>query len=306
MKNFYTLSLAFLSPFAFAQQQETISFETSEGFQLGTIHNQNGWTVTEGSDGFIQNQIITNEKASQGSFSFKNANEPNFGPQFAPILGAVKTFATPKDFSDLTVSYDVLVDQTLGADFEFVLYTVDEDEIFVPVAGVGIENRGMIYLINDENYGFQYATATWTPNQWVNVKIEVKSTEIKYYINNVLQATIANYTQLNIHGFNMLHNNYGHNAYYDNFVITSGGLNVKPFENSSVAVYPNPASEVISLKTAQNIEVNSIEIYNLAGQKVITANQPENIQVSQLSAGTYLLKAKTADGQSVTKKIIKK
>jgi len=306
MKNFYTLSLAFLSAFTFAQQQETISFETSEGFQLGTIHNQNGWAVTEGSDGFIQNQVITNAKASQGSFSFKNADEPSFGPQFYPIFGAVKTFATPKDFNDLTFSYDVLVDQTLGADFEFVLYTIDEDEIFVPVAGVGIENRGMIYLINNENYGFQYATATWTPNQWVNVKIEVKAAEIKYYINNVLQATIANYTQANIHGFNMLHNNYGNNAYYDNFVITSGSLSVKPFENSSVAVYPNPASEVISLKTTQSVEVNSIEIYNLAGQKVITADQSENIQVSQLSAGTYLLKAKTSDGQSVTKKIIKK
>ena len=306
MKNIYSLSLAFLSVFTFAQQQETISFETSEGFQLGTIHNQNGWTVTEGSDGFIQNQIITNEKYSEGGFSFKNANEPNFGPQFAPILGAVKTFDTPKDFSDLTFSYDVLVDQTLGADFEFVLYTINEDEIFVPVAGVGIENRGMIYLINDENYGFQYATATWTPNQWVNVKIEVKATEIKYYVNNVLQATIANYTQSSIHGFNMLHNNYGNNAYYDNFVINSGSLSIKPFENSSVAVYPNPASDVISLKTAQNVEVTAIEIYNLAGQKVITANEPENIEVSQLSAGTYLLKAKTSDGQSVTKKIVKK
>lgn len=47
MKNIYTLSLAFLSVFTFAQQQETISFETSEGFQLGN-NTQPKWLDCNG------------------------------------------------------------------------------------------------------------------------------------------------------------------------------------------------------------------------------------------------------------------
>lgn len=303
MKKNYALLLAFVCSFAFAQQ--TISFETSEGFQLGTLHQQNGWEVTEGSNGFILNQTVTNEKSSQGTFSFKNAFEPSFGDQWFPIFGASKIFDTPLDYKNLTFSYDVLANQTLGADFEFTLFAIDENDEYVPVAGVGIENRGFIYLIKDVNYGFDYATAEWTPNQWVNVKIEVGETEIKYYINNVLQQTIPNYTELNIVGFNMLHNNYGGDAYYDNFVITTGNLSTKPFEETKLSVFPNPAKNNISLKLPANTNVSEVAIYNLTGQKVLNTNQTQSIDVSQLSAGTYLLKAIDTDGKSFTKKVIK-
>jgi hypothetical protein len=303
MKKFYTLLLAAASSVTFAQQ--IISFEASEGFQLGTLNNQNGWEVTEGSGGFIQNQVITNERASQGTFSFKNAFEPTFGDQWFPIFGAVKTFDQPMDHTNFTISYDVLVTQKLGSDFEFVLYSIDENEEFVPVAGVGIENRGFIYLIKNENYGFDYATAEWQPNQWVNVKIEVTEASIKYYINNVLQNTIANYSQLDIVGFNMLHNNFGNDAYYDNFIITDGALGTKPFENASVTVYPNPAVNYVSVTLPANTALAGVDIYNITGQRVLQSTQAENIDVSGLSAGTYFLKAMSTEGASFTKKVIK-
>lgn len=305
MKKIYTSLLALSSLFTWAQQQ-TISFEPSEGYQLGTLHQQNGWTVTEGSSGFIQNQVITNEKASQGSYSFKNAFEPSFSDQFFPIFGAVQIFETPKDFSNFTISYDVLVDAQQGSDFEFTLYTTDENDIFVPVAGVGIENRGLIYLIKGENYEFDYAPLQWTPNVWTNVKIEVGSNEIKYYINNTLQSTIANYTQLNIQGFNMLHNNFGNNAYYDNFVITSNNLSVNPFENSTVSVYPNPASDRISIQSPANDNITNVAIFNLSGQQVMATSQSQNIDINSLSTGTYLVKATNAEGKTITRKISKK
>lgn len=54
-----------------AWSQQTISFETSEGYALGDLNGQNGWTVTESSDGFITNQVITDEKSKDGNYSFK-------------------------------------------------------------------------------------------------------------------------------------------------------------------------------------------------------------------------------------------
>ena len=262
--------------------------------------------MSEGSDGLLQNQIITNEKSSQGSFSFKNANEPAYGAQWLPIMGVAKTFEIPADYKNFTISYDVLANQRNGADFEFVLFTVNEFDEFVPVAGVGIENRGMIYLTNSVNYGFQYATATWELNQWVNVKIEVSETEIKYYFNNVLDTTIANFTGLPIHGFNMLHNNYGGDAYYDNITITAQNLNTKTFDAKNITIYPNPVQNNFSLQLPSGVEVSQVAVYNTLGQKVLSANQPQNIDASQLTSGTYFLKAIAPSGETFAGKVIKK
>lgn len=295
--------MALTSSLTFAQQ--TISFETTEGFQLGTLNTQNGWEVTEGTDGFITNQVITNEHASNGTYSFKNGDEPGFDFQWFPIFGASKTFETPLDHTNLTVSYDVKATALNGSDFEFVLYSIDANDEFVPVAGVGIENRGFIYLIKDADYDFDYAEAEWTPNEWVNIKIEISATEIKYYVDNVLQSTIANFTQLDVLGVNMLHNNYGNDAYYDNLVITNSDLGTTPFGQNSLAVYPNPAKDVVSLALPINTEVKEVVVYNVTGQEVLRTNQTENISISELATGTYFLKATTTNGASLTKKILK-
>ncbi len=301
MNKLYILAASLLSSLTFAQQ--TISFEASEGFTLGTIHEQNGWEVTEGSDGFVTNQVITDETASEGTFSFKNANEPSFGDQFFPIFGAVKTFDTPADFNNFTISYDVKANIKLGADFEFTLYAIDAEEEFVPVAGIGIENRGFIYMIKDINYGFEYAATEWVLNEWTNIKIEVTATDIKYYVNNNLQGTFPNTTSLNILGFNMLHNNYGGDAFYDNFQITTGSLSTSDFAKQNLALYPNPATNAVSINSESDI--TNVEIFTLNGQKVLESNQPSNIDISVLSKGMYLLKATDDSGNINTSKLLK-
>lgn len=304
MKIIYSLFLTLAAAGAFAQQ--SISFETSEGFQLGTLNEQNGWEITEGSSGFLLNQVVSNEVASAGSYSFKNAYEAGFNSQFMPIFGASKTFDSPMVYSNFTISYDVRVTEKLGSDFEFTLFAIDSNDEYVPVAGVGIENRGFIYLIKNTNYGFDYAVTEWAPNQWTNIKIEVSTNEIKYYVNNVLEKTIANFTELNIVGLNMLHNNYGANAYYDNFVITGQSLSTKPFEKVSYSVYPNPAQNTVSIALPDATAMSEANIYTITGQKVLHTIGSQNIDISQLSAGTYFLKGTTTDGTSFTKKIIKK
>ncbi len=296
--------LAAMSAVTFAQQ-ETISFEASEGYQLGTIHNQNGWTVTQGSGGFIQNQVISAEKSKTGSYSFKNAHEPTFPDQWFPIFGAVREFAEPASYNGFTISYDVLATGQMGADFEFVLYSVDENEEFVPVAGVGIENRGFIYLIDDVNYGFEYAVQEWTPNTWVNIRIEVTAASIKYYVNNTLELDIANYTQLDILGFNMLHNNYGNDAYYDNIVVTRGTMSSDSFSKSAITTYPNPAKDILNIQAPDGTTVSNVEIYTINGQKLMESTTL-NVNVSSLANGMYIAKIYSEDGASQTKKFLKK
>ncbi|CAM3291992.1 T9SS type A sorting domain-containing protein [Flavobacterium longum] len=67
-------------------------------------------------------------------------------------------------------------------------------------------------------------------------------------------------------------------------------------------VYPNPAKHTISIQSDATIE--SVAIYNTLGQLVKTANGQTTIDVSELSAGSYLIQIVSDKGKA-TKKLIK-
>lgn len=306
MKYIFTLSFLLISWITISQEQ--ISFEESEGYSLGNLHQQNDWEVTEhDEDGIITNQVISDEAASKGAYAFKNGYESDYDWQWMPIFGATKMFEEPMDYTEgFTISYDVMVTDTLGADFEFTLFAVNEAEEWTPVAGVGVENRGLFYLIKDEDYDFDYAAAEWEPNQWNTITIEVDEDDIHYYINGELQTTLTNFSELDIHGFNMLHNNYGEDAYYDNIVFESGDLGNDSYVREEVKLYPNPAKNEVSLTLPDQFKTAEISLYNLIGKQVMTTREIENIDISDLSSGIYLLEVKDTEGQKLSKKLIKK
>lgn len=304
MRNLYTVLILLLFT-ANLIAQISISFEEEENYELGHLHNQNGWEVTESQgEGVIANQIVSNEIASDGSFSFKNAYEPDYDIQWLPIFGAAKAFDTPLDYTDFSLTYDVLVTDTMGADFEFVIYTIADEE-FMPVAGVGMEYRGGIYVIKNEIYQSDLIDAAWEPNTWVTVKIEVNEEEIKYYIEEELKYTLDNFSQSDIYGLNILHNNYGNDAYYDNIRITSPALGINEQELEKIKLYPNPTSDFINLQLPGNESLKEITIYNIIGKEVST-QYTNKVDLRFLPTGTYILKVSLVDGQSLMRKVIKK
>lgn len=305
MKAEFTILLSAICAVTFAQ--ENISFEASEGFNTGTLHNQNGWEVTEGSDDVLENQIISDEQASDGDFSFKNASEDAFDFQWLPIFGAALTFENPIDYNHFTISYDIMPTEQQGADFEFAIFAINEEDEFTPVGGVGVENRGYFYFITDEDYGFEYSEndPTWEPNEWVNIKIEVTEESINYYVNDNLEKSIANFSQLNIFGINILHNNYGGDAYYDNIVISTENVGLEDMETSDISIYPNPTKGMVTISAVTPQDIKSVEVYNSIGQKVIEQNNIDNINLSELSAGTYLIKITTSDNKTISRKVVK-
>ncbi len=74
-------------------------------------------------------------------------------------------------------------------------------------------------------------------------------------------------------------------------------------------LYPNPASSVVNITNADNMQVNQITVYTLAGKQLSTQaynNQAEiQLNVEHLASGTYLLYIQTAQGIAV-KQLIKK
>jgi hypothetical protein len=302
MKKFYVVGLALAS--SLVMSQEVISFETGEGFTLGTLHNQKGWTVTEGIDGYLENQIITDTEASDENYSFMNGDEPEYDFQWFPMFGAAKEYDSPFSNENFIISYDVMVTEKMGADFEFTLFSKDEVNDYYPIAGVGMEYQGNMYVISSIDYDYEMIEGvTWEENTWYNIKVEINPEELKYYVNDELVFTGENYNVSDISGFNMLHNNYGGSAYYDNIQINPEMANVKDMTSSNFNVYPNPVKDVLSLDL--NEKIVTVEIYSLAGQKIKTFGHVSNVQVSDLTKGSYIVKIQTESGIVYTKKFVK-
>lgn len=76
-------------------------------------------------------------------------------------------------------------------------------------------------------------------------------------------------------------------------------------ENSinNIAIYPNPANEVVYLAIPQSITVNSMTIIDISGSNIpiFKVNGTNNIRVNHLSEGLYFLTIESDQGQLVKK-----
>lgn len=100
----------------------------------------------------------------------------------------------------------------------------------------------------------------------------------------------------------------------DNMKISAIGslptyLNVEEFLASKFNVFPNPATDVITITNSENIGVEQIEVYDINGKTVKSQNyNNENeiqLNISDLAVGTYMFHVKTNLGTAV-KKVVKK
>ncbi|SEL23830.1 endoglucanase [Aquimarina amphilecti] len=76
---------------------------------------------------------------------------------------------------------------------------------------------------------------------------------------------------------------------------------------SSVKVFPNPSSNILNIKFPTTNTSSNIEIYSLQGKKVFSKelkSEQSNLDISNLSAGLYLIKI-NSNTDSYTTKIIK-
>lgn len=78
-------------------------------------------------------------------------------------------------------------------------------------------------------------------------------------------------------------------------------------EASKISLYPNPASDVITLKT--DISISNISIANNLGQVVLSKgsnfSQTNEINISNLNPGIYFMSINSDDGKTETRKFVK-
>ncbi|RWX00789.1 Ig-like domain-containing protein [Flavobacterium cerinum] len=79
-------------------------------------------------------------------------------------------------------------------------------------------------------------------------------------------------------------------------------LGVKGFNSAAFNYYPNPVNDVLNLSYSNTI--TGVTVFNLLGQEVVAKNTDQNvvqIDLSQLAAGTYMVKVQSEDAYKVIK-----
>ena len=89
-------------------------------------------------------------------------------------------------------------------------------------------------------------------------------------------------------------------------VENSSPLENASFTSSGFSLYPNPAKDVLNIKTNENITIKSAQVYDITGKLIINSSLSNpNINVEKLSSGTYILVLKDASGKDYSQKFIK-
>ncbi|QRR01299.1 CBM96 family carbohydrate-binding protein [Dyadobacter sandarakinus] len=119
-------------------------------------------------------------------------------------------------------------------------------------------------------------------------------------------------TALENYQFTHLHPGHGSNYYRLKMVDADGSFTYSQVKQITfeldfeIAVYPNPATEIIHLKTADWSKVSAVRILNNAGKVLYQSqNAPvQSIVTRDFNAGFYFVQIALADGTMTTRKVV--
>ena len=82
--------------------------------------------------------------------------------------------------------------------------------------------------------------------------------------------------------------------------------NIDVTNESELTIYPNPASDYITLGTSNNATVTSIQIISVTGRVVLnqTGSNLQSINIQRLPEGLYIVKVCPKSGKCITSKLL--
>jgi len=93
------------------------------------------------------------------------------------------------------------------------------------------------------------------------------------------------------------------NKYDDYFFGTLSNSDLH--EKKNIVIYPNPVTDIVTIKASNQLNIRSIEVFDLLGKKVFEKNNTNYLSLKTLESGTYFMKITTDEQKIVIKKLIK-
>ena len=297
-KILFSLVLTSLGVLSVHAQTSKISFETTEGYTVGNLGGQLGWTAWGGVP--ITNPKVVNANATDGVNSFTMSSDGDV----LSSCGIEKNISSLVTGDDVEISFDYRFDGLDGSDYEIAVYNDNVDYYYTAALRIDYESGTL---------GYRTATAfvdgpVLSPNQWYNIKIGIKKSTntLQYSLNGtqIYSGTLGTYKNAQIIDF--VYDDFGTGFKVDNILVSNlSNLSASEVAKKEiVTVSPNPVTDRLNIAAEGNII--SVSVFDVKGSLVKTISNPDKtIDVSELSTGNYLLKVKT-DKSEFSKKFIKK
>jgi len=298
------MGMAFLN-----NAQETISFEAPD-YSLGDITGQNGWIGTPtGETTNLENQVVSDEQSTDGTYSLKIVKEDAFASQDQPVIGAFYNYATPVPNALATFSADLYIDEfnSNSSDFIFGLVntTVGSFRTYVRftfagnISVLGADAVGTVTL--------EDTMIDWTPLTWFNIRVEITGNVLEVFKDGTSIYTGFTSSTGPIDQMRFAHDNFDGFAYMDNFRTNDENLSVEAFDTDAFTHFYNKTSNTLNLASlTQNLQ--TLEIIDLLGKRVLFSNLNTNeakIDVASLNEAIYIAKITTEQGGTKTIKFLK-
>ena len=290
MKKILTLFKCTLLLLPILSFTQTISFETSEGYTLGSLRGQQNWILESST---IANVVNTDATHGTNSVNFisNNLEDWTYIERNIPHYSKVRLSADIK-MSSLNLSdHEIYI--------QYFHDTNEEDDMSI---GIGFGYENVIYTFGSD---FE-EIGSWVPNRWYNFKVEYDFRNYTYsiYLDNnlVSSGTFDDF----INSFPKLfisQDNYGSNMLIDNIKIEDiSNLGLTNENLNTFSISPNPTTDFIDVNTSENIKF--IEIYDTSGKILSNIKDSKQVDVQNLPKGIYILKVTTDKGLK-TQKFIK-
>ena len=296
------LSLSLTAVMAFSAYSQSLWSDTFETYNVGNLGTQGGWD-RDGASAAVAK--VANIDAAHGK-SFQ------FASTAANADGAFIYHDT--NWSGRTSTNGIFVaefDVYTGSSFsEIQFYDVDAN--YYTIADLYMSPTNGVFLADQDDFDAELSgielPLTVTANTWYKVKFSY----------DVMGEGTMN-VSINGTEYGPFEKSPGWFPTEVDFV--ASGANTSGFDNfktsavetllavsdvakkSTVSVFPNPATDVINVKSENKI--SQISIYDASGKAVKTTAETA-INVENLAKGSYLVSIKYADGTTESKKVIKK
>ncbi|WLD22558.1 T9SS type A sorting domain-containing protein [Flavobacterium dauae] len=327
MKKIYLLLVVLLAVLpAKAQVLWSDDFDSYPAGDLITTPQQGGWL--SGSTPSTTASIIVTPETGKGNVIVITSNgvSPLGAISFRQASGSLSSL-----WDNRTTGNNILK-------FEYEFYGVD---VFNSMSSIFDEgsSHSMINVAIQSNYKQifgsylditspiilmlkDYNTQPFPYNTWIKVEafIDYNTNKVYFYLPTLnLQAkSKGSFTQtgkLNYVYFFVNQLNAASVAKFDNIKISalqtlpSYILSNNEFITSTFNVFPNPATNMVTITNNENIVVEQVTIYDISGKVINTQtfNKENEVQlnVEHLASGTYMLHIQTNEGTAV-KKLVKK
>ena len=129
------------------------------------------------------------------------------------------------------------------------------------------------------------------------------------YNTNLISGLLNNPLPNQTYYYRLVANNNGNIIYSDTYQYTTGTLSTTEFELANkIALYPNPATDFVTIKTTASEKIKSVEFYTTLSQLVyyekVSNNSDIKIDTSNFKKGIYFVKVNFENSKVATSKLV--